>query len=135
MALASRSGCVAKIFKLTKKEDILQLTRVKGVPVFSKRMCFCINHPVNFDEFKNFCNTTRFSHITTLLINLDNGPESHSRRTQFMQRLVEFVQRSRITIRLASYPPYHEPRPTRSSAVGAFENSIGMVLCSIPSTP
>ena len=33
----------------------------------------------------------RFSHITTLLINLDNGPESHSRRTQFMQRLVEFA--------------------------------------------
>ncbi|HEX4206710.1 MAG TPA: transposase [Ktedonobacteraceae bacterium] len=49
----------------------------------------------------------RFSHITTLLINLDNGPENHSRRTQFMQRLVEFVQRYHITIRLAYYPPYH----------------------------
>jgi transposase len=49
----------------------------------------------------------RFSHITTLLINLDNGPESHSRRTQFMQRLVEFAQRSHLTIRLAYYPPYH----------------------------
>ena len=43
----------------------------------------------------------RFSHITTLLINLDNGPESHSRRTQFMQRLVEFAQRSHLSIRLA----------------------------------
>ena len=49
----------------------------------------------------------RFSHIKTLLINLDNGPESHRRRTQFMQRLVEFVQHYRITIRLAYYPPYH----------------------------
>jgi transposase len=49
----------------------------------------------------------RFSHITTLLINLDNGPESHSRRTQFMQRLVAFAQRSHLTIRLAYYPPYH----------------------------
>ena len=39
----------------------------------------------------------RFSHITTLLINLDNGPESHSRRTQFMHRLVEFAQRSHLT--------------------------------------
>jgi hypothetical protein len=48
----------------------------------------------------------RFSHITTLLINLDNGPESHSRRTQFMRRLVEFGQRYGITIRLAYYPPY-----------------------------
>ena len=49
----------------------------------------------------------RFSSITTLLINLDNGPESHSRRTQFMQRLVDFAQCSRLTIRLAYYPPYH----------------------------
>ncbi len=49
----------------------------------------------------------RFSHITTLLINLDNGPENQSRRTQFMQRLVEFVQRYHITVRLAYYPPYH----------------------------
>jgi len=49
----------------------------------------------------------RFSHITTLLINLDNGPESHSRRTQFMHRLVEFAQHSHLTIRLAYYPPYH----------------------------
>ncbi len=34
----------------------------------------------------------RFAHITMLVINLDNGPENHSRRTQFMQRMVEFVQ-------------------------------------------
>jgi len=49
----------------------------------------------------------RFSHITTLLINLDNGPENHSRRTQFMQRLLEFVQEYHISVRLAYYPPYH----------------------------
>ena len=49
----------------------------------------------------------RFAHITTLVINLDNGPESQSRRTQFMHRLVEFAQRSHLTIRLAYYPPYH----------------------------
>ncbi len=34
----------------------------------------------------------RFAHITTLVINLDNGPENHSRRTQFMYRLVAFAQ-------------------------------------------
>ncbi len=49
----------------------------------------------------------RFSQITTLLINLDNGPENHSRRTQFMQRLVAFVQRYHISVRLVYYPPYH----------------------------
>jgi transposase len=49
----------------------------------------------------------RFAHITTLLINLDNGPENHSRRTQFMQRMVRFARQSGLTIRLAYYPPYH----------------------------
>jgi hypothetical protein len=49
----------------------------------------------------------RFAHITTLVINVDNGPENHSRRTQFMRRMVEFAQHYGITVRLAYYPPYH----------------------------
>jgi Rhodopirellula transposase DDE domain len=49
----------------------------------------------------------RFAHITTLVLNLDNGPENHSHRTQFMARLVAFVQRTGLTVRLAYYPPYH----------------------------
>ena len=49
----------------------------------------------------------RFAQITTLVINLDNGPENHSRRTQFMYRLLTFVQQSGLTVRLAYYPPYH----------------------------
>jgi len=49
----------------------------------------------------------RFAHIRLLVINLDNGPENHSRRSQFMQRMVDFVQRYRISVRLAYYPPYH----------------------------
>ncbi len=49
----------------------------------------------------------RFPDVETLVINLDNGPENHSRRTQFMQRLVDFAQHSHLTIRLAYYPPYH----------------------------
>jgi hypothetical protein len=49
----------------------------------------------------------RFAYTTMLVINLDNGPETHSRRTQFMQRMVSFAQRTGLTIRLAYYPPYH----------------------------
>ncbi len=49
----------------------------------------------------------RFAHITTLVLNLDNGPENHSRRTQFMGRLVGFVAATGLTVRLAYYPPYH----------------------------
>lgn len=48
-----------------------------------------------------------FPAITTLLITLDNGPENHSRRTQFMARLVEFARQYGLTVRLAYYPPYH----------------------------
>lgn len=43
----------------------------------------------------------------TLLINMDNGPENNSRRSQFMKRLVDFSQAQSINISLAYYPPYH----------------------------
>jgi hypothetical protein len=49
----------------------------------------------------------RFAHVTTLVVNLDNGPENHSHRTQFMHRLVQFAARFHLTVRLAYYPPYH----------------------------
>lgn len=49
----------------------------------------------------------RLDRIKTLVINLDNGPENHSRRTQFMQRLITFVQQTGLTVQLAYYPPYH----------------------------
>jgi hypothetical protein len=53
------------------------------------------------------CLHERFPHVTTLLLNLDNGPENHSRRTQFMKRLTDFVDQAQITVELAYYPPYH----------------------------
>lgn len=49
----------------------------------------------------------RFSQVKTLLLNMDNGPENHSRRTQFMQRITDFVDEFLITVNLAYYPPYH----------------------------
>src|SRR5206468_12983045 len=49
----------------------------------------------------------RFAHVTTLVLNLDNGPENHSHRTQFMHRLVQFAADAGLTVRLASYPSYH----------------------------
>jgi len=49
----------------------------------------------------------RFPQVTTLLINQDNGPENHTRRTQFIHRLVELVDTFRLTVQLACYPPYH----------------------------
>jgi hypothetical protein len=64
----------------------------------------------------------RFAQITTLVINLDNGPENQSRRTQFMQRLVEFVHQQGITVRLAYYPPYHSKYNPIERCWGILEN-------------
>jgi hypothetical protein len=49
----------------------------------------------------------RFPHVTRLVLNLDNGPENHSRRTQFLKRMVAFAREHRLDIELAYYPPYH----------------------------
>jgi Rhodopirellula transposase DDE domain len=45
--------------------------------------------------------------VRRLLLDLDNGPENHSRRTQFIYRLVLFAQATQLTIVLVYYPPYH----------------------------
>jgi Rhodopirellula transposase DDE domain len=49
----------------------------------------------------------RFLSVKTLVINLDNGPENHSRRTQFLKRIVEFARKFDVLVQLAYYPPYH----------------------------
>jgi Rhodopirellula transposase DDE domain len=43
----------------------------------------------------------RFAQITSLVINLDNRPQKHSRRSHIRQRLVEFAQHNRLCVRLA----------------------------------
>jgi hypothetical protein len=52
-------------------------------------------------------NKVRFPGVTRLVLNLDNGPENHSRRTQFLKRMVGFAHEYRLDIELAYYPPYH----------------------------
>jgi transposase len=49
----------------------------------------------------------RFLSVKTLVINLDNGPENQSRRTQFLKRIVEFARKYDLVVQLAYYPPYH----------------------------
>jgi hypothetical protein len=49
----------------------------------------------------------RFLRVKTLVINLDNGPENQSRRTQFLKRVVEFAREYGVVVQLAYYPPYH----------------------------
>jgi len=47
------------------------------------------------------------SDVKRLVINTDNGPECSGRRSQFLQRMVEFVDMSELSVRIIYYPPYH----------------------------
>ena len=74
----------------------------------------------------------RFPKVTTIAINIDNGPDCNSYRTQFMKRLVDFSQESGITIKLAYYPPYHSKYNPVERCWGILENHWnGSILDSI----
>ena len=64
----------------------------------------------------------RFPRVKTLLLNQDNGPENHSRRTQFMKRITEFADEFQMTIQLAYYPPYHSKYNPIERVWGVMEN-------------
>ena len=51
-------------------------------------------------------NAPCFAKTTTLVLQLDNGPENNSHRTQFLARLVEFSRQTRLKVVLSYYPPY-----------------------------
>ena len=63
----------------------------------------------------------RFPQIHRWVLNADNGPENHSRRTQFMHRLVRWVERESIELQLAYYPPYHSKYNAVERAFGWLE--------------
>ena len=65
---------------------------------------------------------SRFPQVTTWVLNQDNGPEQHSRRTQFIKRLVGFAQDHHLTVRLAYYPPYHSKYNPIERSWGILEN-------------
>jgi len=64
----------------------------------------------------------RFPLVQTLVINQDNGPECHSRRTQFMYRITKLVDKYQLFIQLAYYPPYHSKYNPVERAWGVLEN-------------
>jgi len=75
------------------------------------------------------------SHIRRLLIDLDNGPNVASSRTQFMKRMVDFSDRHQLTVELAYYPPYHSKYNPVERCWGILENhGNGTLLSSIEHT-
>lgn len=60
--------------------------------------------------------------VRGLQIDVDNGPEISSARTQFMKRLVEFSDRAQLALELAYYPPYHSKYNPIERCWGILEN-------------
>jgi hypothetical protein len=54
-------------------------------------------------------------------LELDNGPEIASSRTPFMKRLVDFVDRHRVDVRLVYLPPYHSKYNPTERCRGVLE--------------
>lgn len=83
------------------------------LPQFNELFMFLTTCPVTADLLVDCLHQTwlmiaeRFPQVGTLLLNLDNGPENHSRRTQFMKRLTDLVDHLGLIVELAYYPPYH----------------------------
>jgi hypothetical protein len=83
------------------------------LPPLNELYLFLTTSPVTADLIVDCIHATwsmienRFPLVRTLLLNLDNGPENHSRRTQFVKRLVDLVDDLQLAIELAYYPPYH----------------------------
>lgn len=78
---------------------------------------------------------TAYPGVRRLLMDLDNGPEIASSRTQFMKRMVEFSDRTGLTLELAYYPPYHSKYNPIERCWGILENHWnGTLLDSIKTT-
>ena len=67
-------------------------------------------------------NQRRYLHINRLQIDLDNGPELESHRTQFIKRIVDFSDKIRLPIELVYYPPYHSKYNSVEHCWGVLES-------------
>ena len=80
-------------------------------------------------------NKDSYSHIKQLVINLDNGPQNSSHRTQFIKRMVEFADKYNLEIVLAYYPPYHSKYNPIERVWGILEDHWnGTLLNSVETT-
>jgi hypothetical protein len=67
-------------------------------------------------------NKTQHPNARRLVINLDNGPENSSARTQFLYRLVKFADDTGLEVKLVYYPPYHSKYNLIERCWGILEN-------------
>lgn len=98
------------------------------LPQYNELYIFLITGSVTSDAIADCIDAVwvaiadRFPLVQTLLINQDNGTECHSRRTQFMYRMTALVDKFRLSIQLAYYPPYHSKYNPVERVWGVLEN-------------
>ena len=73
-------------------------------------------------------NKNQYNHIKQLVINLDNGPQNSSHRTQFMKRMIEFADKNNLEVLLVYYPPYHSKYNPIERCWGILENHRSATL-------
>ena len=67
-------------------------------------------------------NKAKHPNTRRLVINMDNGPENSSHRTQFMNRMVMFADSTGLEIKLVYYPPYQSKYNLIERCWGILEN-------------
>jgi hypothetical protein len=83
------------------------------VPEYEERdLCFThskVTRDFRVDALEEWWqrNRNRWAEIRERVVDLDNGPENHSRRTQFLHRLVRFAWKYQLGVPWAYYPPSH----------------------------
>jgi hypothetical protein len=98
------------------------------LPQYNELYLFLVTGPVTSDAIVDCIGNVwgmiaaRFPLVQTLVINQDNGPECHSRRTQFMYRITQLADECQLFIQLAYYPPYHSKYNPIERVWGVLEN-------------
>ena len=98
------------------------------LPQYNQLYLFLISGPLTADAIADCIRETwllladRFPTVRTLVLNLDNGPQNHSRRTQFIKRLTDLVDECHLALELAYYPPYHSKYNPLERCGGMLEN-------------
>lgn len=71
--------------------------------------------------------------VEELVLNVDNGPESSGKRTQFLSRLVDFADESGLRLHLVYYPPYHSKyNPVERCWAALEKHWNGSLLTDVP---
>lgn len=77
----------------------------------------------------------QYGHLEELVIDLDGGSANRSDRTQFIKRMVQFSQTTKLKVHLVYYPPYHSKYNPIERCWATLENYWnGTVLDSIEAT-